>query len=210
MGDPVSGDVLRQVAPVGPDVAERRRRAALLGVEAPGVVGVLQQPILKVMTVHEVRRADVASRDGVPRLLHERVAAVVERDGRHHAGPACFLDELLRFARRHRQRLVRDDVLAFLQGGGRDFVMQMVGRGVVHDVHVGIVDERLVAAVSLPRAERLRLLCPRCFAAAGHGDDVDEAETPDGVHMVRPDEAGAHDSHSDTFHAIPPMQPEIL
>ncbi len=54
-------DVLRQIAPVRSDVAERRRRAALVGLEAPGIVRVLEQPVLKVVAVHEARRADFAA-----------------------------------------------------------------------------------------------------------------------------------------------------
>ena len=84
--DPQAADVLRQIAPVRPDVAERRRGAALVGLEPPRVVGVLEQPVLQVVADEEVRLADVAARDRVPRLLHERVAAVVEGDGVDDAG----------------------------------------------------------------------------------------------------------------------------
>ena len=84
--DAQAGHVLRQVAPVRADVAERRRGAALRRVEPPRVVGVLEQPVLQVVAVHEVRRADVAAGDGLARLLHERVAAVVEGDGGDDAG----------------------------------------------------------------------------------------------------------------------------
>ena len=90
VGDPQAGDVLRQVTPVRSDVAQRRRRAALFRVEAPRVVRVVEQPVLQVVAVQKVRRADVAARDRQPRLLHERVAAVVERHRCHDAGARGF------------------------------------------------------------------------------------------------------------------------
>ena len=155
-----SADVLREIAPVRADVAERRRGAALLGVEPPGVVGLVEQPVLEVVAVQKARRADVAARDRLPRVLDERIAAIVERDGGDDAGAPRLVDEPLRLGRRHGQRLVRDDVLPFRERRRRDLVVQIVRRGVVDDLHIGIVDQRLVAAVSLARAERFRLLPP--------------------------------------------------
>ena len=59
MRDPQAADVLREVAPVGADVPQRRRGASLVGFEPPRVIGVLDQPVLQVMAVDEARRADV-------------------------------------------------------------------------------------------------------------------------------------------------------
>ena len=64
--------------------------------------------------------------------------------------------------------------------------------------------QRLVAAVAAARAERLGLLPSRLVGAAGHGDDVDEAEPPDGVDMMRSDEAGADEPHPDSLHSVSP------
>ena len=60
--------------------------------------------------------------------------------------------------------------------------------------------QRLIAAVAAARAERLGLLLSRRVAAAGDGDDVDEAEPPNGIDVMRPHEAGADESHSDPSH----------
>ena len=81
-------------------------------------------------------------------------------------------------------------------------VVQVVRRRVVHDLDVGIVEQRLVAAVRLARAERLRLLLGRRLAAPGDRDDVDEAEPPDRIDVMRPDEAGADETHPDPFHGV--------
>ena len=140
-------DVLRQIAPVRPDVPERRRGTALVGLEPPGIVGVLEEPVLQVVADEEMRLADVAARDRVPRLLHERVAAVVEGDGVDDAGFRGLVEELLPVRRRHRQRLVGDDVLAFGDRRGVHRVVEVVRRRVVHDLDLGIGEQRLVAAI---------------------------------------------------------------
>ena len=199
-GDPQAADVLREIAPVRADVAERGRRAALVGLEPPRVVGVLEQPVLQVLADEEMRLADVAARDREPRLLDQRVAAVVERDRVDDAGLVRGIEELLRLRRRHRQRLVGDDVLALGDRRGVDRVVQVVGRGVVHDLDVRIVEQRLVAPVGLRGAQRLRLRLRRGLAAARDRDDVDEAEPPDRIHVMGADKPGAHDTHSDSFH----------
>ena len=105
-------DVLREIAPVRSDVGERGARAALLRLEAPREIGRLEQPVLQVAAVDEVHGADVARGDHRARLLHERVAAVVERHRVHDAGVGRGAPERVRFRRRRRQRLLRDDVLA--------------------------------------------------------------------------------------------------
>ncbi len=81
LDDPPAGDVLHQVAPVRSDVADRRARAALVRLEAPREVGRLEQPVLQVGAVDEVHRAELAAGDHLARLLHQRVAAIVERHG---------------------------------------------------------------------------------------------------------------------------------
>ena len=89
-----------------------------------------------------------------------------------------LIEQLLRFRRRHRQRLVRDDVLALRDRRGVDRIVQVVRRRVVHDLDVGIVEQRLVAAVRLARAERVRLLLRRRLAAARDRHDVHIPEPP--------------------------------
>ena len=147
-----------------------------------------------------MRLADVAARDREPRLLDQRVAAVVEGDRVNDAGLVRGVEQLLRLRRGHRQRLVGDDVLAFGDGRGIDRIVQVVGRGVVHDLDVRIVEQRLVAPVGLRGAERLRLGPGRCLAASRDRDNVDETQPPDRIHVMGTDKSGAHDSHADSLH----------
>ena len=71
--NPKAAHVLGQIAPVRSDVAKRRRGAAFVGLEPPGIVGILEEPVLQIVAVQKVRRADVASSNGQARLLDERI-----------------------------------------------------------------------------------------------------------------------------------------
>ena len=95
----------------------------------------------------ELRRADLPGRDRVPRLLHERVAAIAERHGIEDAGLGRLIAQLARLGGRQRQRLVRDDVLALGDGRRVDRIVQEVRRGVVDDVDVRVLEH---ACDSLP------------------------------------------------------------
>ncbi len=110
--DPVAGDELGEVAPVRPDVGERARRAAELGVDAPVVVVGAKQPVLEVGAVDEVDGAALAARDALARLAHGRVVAVGERDGGADRLAGGQLAEPLGVGDRGRERLLADDVLA--------------------------------------------------------------------------------------------------
>ena len=149
-------------------------------------------------------------RDREPRLLDQRVAAVVERDRVNDAGLVRGVEELLRLRRRHRQRLVGDDVLPLGDGRGVDRIVQVVGRGVVHDLDIRIVEQRLIAAVGLRGAERLGLRLRRSLAAPRDRDDVDEPEPPDRIHVMGPDKPGAHDTHADSLHTCLRSAPAFL
>ena len=144
------------------------------------------------------------ARDRVPRLLHERVAAVVERHRVDDAGLRRLIEQLLRFGGGHRQRLVGHDVLALGDRRRVDRVVQVVRRGVVHDLDVWVVEQRLVAAVRLRHAERVRLRFRGGIAAAGDRHDIDEAQPSHRVDVMGADEAGAHNPHPDPFHQEPP------
>jgi hypothetical protein len=145
--------------------------------------------------------SELAAGNHLARLLHERVAAVVEGDGVHDAGLPGRLVQLLRIRRRHRERLVRNDVLAALQRGQHHGHMQVIRRRVVDDVDVGIGDQRLVAAVGLGHAERVGFPPRRRLGRSGDGDDIDEAEPADRVDVVSADEARADQAHSNARHA---------
>jgi cytochrome c oxidase cbb3-type subunit III len=80
--------------------------------------------------------------------------------------------------------------------------VKMVGRGVVDHLHVGVVDQRLITPVAAPRAERRGLRAAGLLTAAGDGNDVDKAQTPDGIDVMRPDEAGPDQTHPDPLHGV--------
>ena len=149
-----------------------------------------------------MRPADVAARNGQTRLLHERVAAIAERHGVHDAGLRRQVDQLLRLGRRHRQRLVGDDVLALGDGGRVHGIVQVVRRRVVDDVDVRVVEQGLVAAVRLRHVQRVGLLARERLVHVGDGDDVHVAQPPHGVDMVRADEPDADDAHSESLHVL--------
>ena len=146
----------------------------------------------------EVDVAELAAGDHFARLLHERVAAVVEGHRVHDAGVARRVEQSARIARRHRQRLVGDDVLAPRERREDHGHVQVIRRRVVHDVDVGVGDERLVAPVRLRHAERIGLLPGGRLAARGNRDDLDKAEAADRVDVMGADETRAHEAHADT------------
>ena len=95
--DAQAGHVLHQVAPVRSDVAERRRLAALVRLEAPRVVGVLAAASPACSgRARSVGRPMSPRGDRVARLLHQRVAAVVERHGVEDAGLGRLVAQRLR------------------------------------------------------------------------------------------------------------------
>ena len=108
----MTGHVLDEIAPVRTDVANRGAGAALVRLEPPREVRGFEQPVLEVAAMHEMQRAQLAGGDHRSRLLHQGVAAIVERDCVHDAGPRRGIEQSTRFGSGHRQRLVRDDVFA--------------------------------------------------------------------------------------------------
>ena len=136
------------------------------------------------------------------RLLHERIASVVERDRVNDARVRGLGHEALGFRRGHRQRLVRDDVLALRDRRRRDRRVQIIRRRVVHHLDGRIVEQRLIAPVGLVDVQRRGLAPGGGLVAAGDGDDVDEAEAPDRVDVMRSHEAGADDPHANAFHKV--------
>ena len=146
-----------------------------------------------------MRRSDAAARDPATGFLNERVAPVVEGHRVDDAGAAGLIDECPGIRSGHGERLVGDDVLASGERRGNHRVVQVIRRGVVHDLHVGIVEQRLVIPVAFRNAECLRLLMGRRVARARQRHHVDEAESSHGIDMVRPDEPGAHEAHPDSF-----------
>ena len=155
--DGAPDDVLDQIAPVRSDIANRRALAALLGLEAPGKIRGLQQPVLQIGPMDEVGLANFAVMNHLARLLDERVAAVIEGHGVHDAGVARRVGQRPRIFCVQRKRLVRDDVLSMAQRRHDHRHVQVVGRRVVDDVHVRISGEGFVAGVCPGHSERVGL-----------------------------------------------------
>ena len=79
------------------DVADRGAGAALVRLEPPREVGRFEQPVLQIAAVHEMQRPELAGGDHRPRLLHQRIAAIVEGDGVHDAGLRRRIEQSARF-----------------------------------------------------------------------------------------------------------------
>ena len=84
--------------------------------------------------MEKMRPADLAAGDRDARVLDQRVAAVVERDGVDDAREGRLFDERLGIGHGRRQRLVADDMLAARDRGGNDWLVQVIRRRDVHDV----------------------------------------------------------------------------
>ena len=150
--------------------------------------------------MNEVHRSEIAAGDHLARLLHERVAAVVERHGVHDAGRGRCLKQLACFAGRNGERLVRNHVLLRVECRADHRAVQVVGRRDVDDVDVGVGDEGLVGGICLWYIERVGRRTCGCLAAGRDRHDVDEAETTDGVEVVPAGETGADQAHADAAH----------
>ncbi len=111
--------------------------------------------------------------------LHEldelgRLRAVPPHEGLHQdaAGPLGGRERLLRVLGAARERLLAEDVLARGEGPHRPLDVEGVREGDVDGVHLGVLDQRLVASVRALDAvlDGVRL-GPACIAAR-HGDDL--------------------------------------
>ena len=119
------------------------------------------------------------------------------------AGAARLIEQRPGLDAGHRQRLVGDDVLALGDRGADDRIVQVVGGRDMHDVHIRMVEQRLVAAVAAPRTEGVGLGTPGVVVAAGHCHDVHVAEPPHRVDVVRTDKARTDQSHSNSLQNQP-------
>ena len=148
----------------------------------------------------EVRAADLAGRDHLAGLLHKRIPPVVERHGVDHAGLLRREPQLVRLGRRHGQRLFRHHVLAAGDRRANHAAVQVIRRGVVHDVDLRIRDQLVDGAVDPGHAQ---LRGPRARAhgvAADNRDHVDKTKAAHGIDVVGSHEAGPDEPHSDTTH----------
>ena len=145
-----------------------------------------------------MQRPEVAGRNHAARLLHHRIAAIVERHGMDHARGARRVTQSAGLRRGAGQRLVAHDVLPAGKGRVNHRAMQRVRRRHVHDVDRGIGNQGLEAAVRLRDTQRVRLQSCRRLAARGDGDHVDKSQTTHRVDVV-----GAHKTWPDQAHSQP-------
>ncbi len=160
----------------------------------------MQQPVLQVCSVDEVRLAELARPHHRPRLLDERIATVIERDGVDDPGFTRGVPQRPGIFGIERKRLVRDDVLAMCESRHDDRNMQMVRRRVVDNVNVGVRRERFITAVRLRNPQRIGLFSRRRFCTRRHRHDIHKAQAADGVDVMRTDKPWADQSHPETTH----------
>ena len=104
------------------DVADAAGGATLRGVGAPrrlllaAVLKLRRQPVLRILHLHHAQRAELAGRDHLARLPHQRMAGVVVREAEDEPARAHHLLQRQRVVERAGQRLVADHVDARLRG----------------------------------------------------------------------------------------------
>src|SRR5215471_5208011 len=74
-------------------------------------------------------------------------------------------------------------------------IVKMIRGGDMHNAHVRIVDQCLVAAVAFPCSKLLCLPLSRFIVAAGHRYDIHKAQAPHCIDVMRSNKAGTNDSH---------------
>ena len=148
----------REVQPVRTDVAHGPEDPALVRLEAPVPVRVVQQPVLEVAARDQADVADATLADERRDVLVERVEADVEVDRVDEAARVGQRDELRGLRRGHRQRLLADDVAARGQDLPDLRVVELVGRGDVDDLDRVVREHFVQAGVGLRQAELRRAL----------------------------------------------------
>ena len=166
-----AGDELDQIAPVRPDVRERARRAAQLGIDPPVVVLGAEQPILEVSAVDQPRASSRLPEPGA-RLPHGRVIAVDKGNGDHRRRRAGGSEQFICAARVERDRLLADDVPARRERREAERNMQVVRGADVDDVDIVGGDQLLGAAVGPFGAELPAGLRGTLRGRRGHRDDL--------------------------------------
>ena len=103
-----------------------------------------------------------------------RLGAVPPHEGLHQdaAGALGGVERLLRFLQAARERLLAEDVLAGGEGPHRPLDVEGVRQGDVHGVHLGVLDERLVAPVRALDAVLDGVRLGAVGVAARDGDDL--------------------------------------
>src|SRR5215471_20054544 len=107
----------------------------------------------------------MASRDGMARLLDQRVAPVIECDRRDDTRAPGLLGKLTGLRGRGGQRFIRDHVLSPGESRGDHWIVQVIRCRNMDDLDFRISDERFIAPVSFPRTKLLCFPSTRFFTA---------------------------------------------
>ena len=165
------GDELNEVTPmaaqVGHDVGPARDR----GVEAPGIVRVVEQPVLQEVAHESPDLAQVAPADAGGGLLDDRVVAIAKIDRRQCPPLPSQADELGRLGRVQRQGLLGEDVLPGQDGFPVEVEMDVVGRAVMDDLDLGVGEQSIRIRVNPPDAEPVAGPAGQIQIRIGHGRD---------------------------------------
>ncbi len=146
--------------------------------------------------MHQVQRTQIAGRDPRAHLARHRVEPVHERHCTDGAGDAPCVDQRVGRRAVERQRLLADHVLAVRERGGGERRVQLVGHAQVHDVDLGIGDQRVGRCEGPVGTEAgSGLLAP----IGGRGGDADEAGTGEArcTRVGGPDEPHPDDPHTE-------------
>ena len=160
-----TGEELEHVDGVGADVAQRSP-AGDLTVETPGERSIRSPP-----EVRQERSAQVGNRAELPLsqqladVLDGRVVAILEIAIAAKSGLGHRRGNLRGFGSSPTERLLAADVLPGRRRRQRNFTMQSVRPGDVHDIHLRIVDH------GAPVSARARVF-PAASAGFGHGRNV--------------------------------------
>ena len=136
-GDRVAGHERSEVEPVRPDVADRPERAALVRLEPPVPVALVEEPVLEVVAGHEPTSPRPPPATHLAGVLVQRIVADIEVDRVDEAGGG----------RRPDQRADSSEVITrgfshtTWLAGGEDGAglgdVEIVGRGHMDDVDAG-------------------------------------------------------------------------
>ena len=195
-----SRDEVHEIEPVRTDVGARPERAPFLGDHAQVVVGIEQQPVLRVAAPDVKHVAQITAPTELACLQAERVVAHVVVDGRGLPGSLPRqLDELRRLRGVHRQRLLAQDVLPRGERGLRHLEMELIRHREVHRVHGGVGQQLVERAVELIERERVRC-STRLLIGQPQDPDHGDTDAPQGLDVHRPHEPRADHGDTDFLH----------
>ena len=125
---------------MGADIAEAAAGARPLRIDPPAgllvprVFQLGRQPVLDVLYLDNADRPQLADRNHLARLPHQRVTRVVVREAEHETAAPHGLHEVERVPHGRGHRLVTDHVYAPVEKGAGDGVMTVVRRDDADDL----------------------------------------------------------------------------